>query len=103
MDQSSLGDRVNVSFIGILTAVAYQNLVSGILPQISYFTLMNAFLNFSFWTMCATVVINLVVAGADKQGRVELGNLIDRRCRWIFPLVYFGLLLFALVIAFFVY
>jgi len=92
MDRSSLGDRINVSFIGILTAVAYQLVVSEIWPHIAYFTLMNGFLNLSLYIMCATVVINLVVAKLDESGRQDAGQLVDQRCRWIFPLVYFGLL-----------
>jgi hypothetical protein len=70
MDRSSLGDRLSVSFIGILTGVAYLLLTSEQLPHISYFTLMHGFLNLSFLTMCATVVINLVVGTLDKQGKV---------------------------------
>lgn len=93
MDRSSLGDRINVSFIGILTAVAYQMVVSGVLPRISYITLMNAILNFSFFVMCAAVVINLIVGEFDKRGNTQAGDRIDYRCRYVFPLVYFGLLL----------
>ena len=66
--------------------------MSEILPQISYMTLMNGFLNLSFFIMCTTVVINLVVGALDRQGRVEAGDLLDRRCRSIFPLTYFGLM-----------
>jgi len=102
MDRSSLGDRINVSFVGILTAVAYQIVVGDIMPKISYFTLMNGFLNFSFWVMCATVVINLVVGACDQRGNVARGDLIDRRCRYVFPLVYFSLLILAVVVAFLV-
>lgn len=91
MDRSSLGDRISVSFIGILTAVAYQTVVSEILPQISYMTLMHGFLNLSFIIMCATVVINLVVSKLDQAGKPEAGNRVDRRSRWIFPLSYLGL------------
>jgi hypothetical protein len=100
MERSSLGDRISVSFIGILTAVAYQMVVSEILPQISYFTLINGILNLSFVLMCSTVVINLVVGTFDKAGRIATGDLIDRRCRVIFPLTYFGLILLMLAIAF---
>jgi Neurotransmitter-gated ion-channel ligand binding domain len=92
MDRSSLGDRISVSFIGILTGVAYILVTSDQLPHISYVTLMHGFLNLSFLTMCATVVINLVVGALDKQGKLELGDRIDRICRWAFPLAYFGLL-----------
>ncbi len=90
MDRSSLGDRTSVSFIGILTGVSYQLVMGDALPQISYFTLIHAFLLFSFLTMCATVLINLWVGTLDKKGQYALGDLIDRRCRWIFPLCYIG-------------
>jgi hypothetical protein len=92
MDRSSLGDRISVSFIGILTAVAYQFLVTDILPRIAYVTFIHAFLSFSFLTMCATVVVNLLVGACDKKGMHEVGHRIDRRCRWVFPIVYFGLI-----------
>ncbi len=103
MDRSSLGDRINVSFIGILTGVAYILVTSDQLPHISYVTLMHGFLNASFLTMCATVVVNLVVGGFDKQGKYELGDRIDRTCRWAFPLVYFGWLLTMFCVAMFFY
>ena len=93
MDRSTLGDRIAVSFIGILTAVSYLFLISGIVPNIAYFTLIHGFTNVSFLTMCATVVINLLVGAMDKRGRQAAGDSIDRRCRWIFPLAYFGILL----------
>lgn len=99
MDRSSLGDRISVSFIGILTGVAYILVTSDQLPHISYVTLMHGFLNLSFLTMCATVVINLVVGSLDKRGEFELGDRIDRVCRWGFPVAYFGLLLVMLVVA----
>jgi hypothetical protein len=100
MERSSLGDRISVSFVGILTAVAYQIVVGDLLPHVSYITLMHGFLNFSFFIMCATIVINLVVGACDRHGNVALGDLIDHRCRWIFPVTYLGLLLAAGVIAF---
>ena len=91
MDRSSLGDRIGVSFIGILTGVAYQLVMNENLPRIAYVTLMHGFLNLSFLAMCATVVVNLVVGAHDKRGNHELGDRIDRRCRWVFPLAYVGL------------
>ena len=93
MDRSSIGDRISVSFLGILTGVSYQLVMGNVLPRISYITLMHGFLIVSFLTMSATVVINLVVSELDRRGKQELGDRTDRRCRWIFPLVYFGLIL----------
>jgi Neurotransmitter-gated ion-channel ligand binding domain len=100
MDRSSLGDRNSVSFIGILTAVAYQTVMSDNLPRIAYVTLMHGFLNLSFMTMCATVVINLVVGALDRNGMQSAGDRLDRRCRWIFPIAYFGLLWLIIAVAF---
>jgi hypothetical protein len=100
MDRSSLGDRMAVSFVGILTAVAYQSMVSDIMPQISYMTLMNAILNFSFLAMSATVVVNLIVGAMDKRGESESGERLDLRCRWLFPLIYAGLVSSSALIAF---
>jgi hypothetical protein len=100
MDRSSLGDRISVSFIGILTVVAYQLVTSDTQPRIAYVTLMHGLTNLSFLTVCATVVINLVVGTLDKRGKPEVGHRVDRRCRWIFPLTYFGLSLVIVVAAF---
>lgn len=88
MDRSSLGDRMSVSFVGILSSVTYQIMIGDILPPISYYTPIHAFTNFSFWIMCLTVVVNLAVGSCDKAGKHELGNRIDRYCRWGFPLAY---------------
>ena len=103
MDRSSLGDRISVSFIGILTAVAYQVVMNDILPRIAYMTWINGFLNFSFLLMVGTVIINLVVGGLDQQGRAEVAHRVDHLCRWIFPLTYFVLILILFGVAFLVF
>jgi hypothetical protein len=103
MDRSSLGDRLSVSFIGILTAVAYLLVTSDQLPHIAYFTLIHGFLNLSLLIMCATVVMNLVVGTLGRKGQVELEKRIDRRSRWAFPLAYFGLLFVMAAVAFLFY
>lgn len=92
MDRSSLGDRMSVSFVGLLTAVAYQIVVGDIMPHIAYMTWMNGFLNFSLLVMGATILINLIVAGHDSRGDHDKGYLIDKRCRIVFPLVYASLI-----------
>ena len=103
MDRASLGDRISVSFIGILTAVAYQVVMNDILPQISYTTWINGFLNVSFLLMVGTVLINLVVGGLDQRGRHDVAHRVDHLCRWIFPLTYFGLILILFGVAFLVF
>jgi len=101
MDTSSLGDRLSVSFIGILTVVSYQILLGETLPRIAYLTLTNGFMTTSFFIMCISVVVNLRVGNLDRRGLVEEGDRLDRRCRWMFPTIYFGILLFIFWLSFF--
>jgi len=91
MDGESLGNRMDISFLGILTIVAYQIMISGILPRIDYWTLMSVFLYLSLTSMAAGVVVNLYVSHLDRVGRAMEGNMVDRRCRWLFPAAYFSL------------
>jgi len=90
MDRESLGDRMDISFVGILTVVAFQILVSGQLPHIPYFTLMSTFLYINYLLLFGSVIINLAVGWLNRSDRKAMGNRIDYRCRWIFPISYFG-------------
>ena len=92
MDRESLGDRMDISFVGILTVVAFQILVSEQLPRISYFTLMSTFLYINYLLLFGSVIMNLVVGWLDRSDRKTLGNQIDIHCRWAFPASYFGLI-----------
>lgn len=103
MDRASLADRMSVSFVGLLTAVAYQAMISDIMPHISYVTFINAFVSLSFLLMSATAGINLLVCLCDRHGHFEKGDRIDRRCRWIFPITHVSLILLAFLVLFFLY
>jgi hypothetical protein len=94
MSRSSLGDRMDISFIGILTIVAYQITISGLMPKIAYTTVLGAYLIISFLMMCASVIVNLAVDRIDQKGHFALGDRVDLHCRWVFPLTYLLLLLF---------
>lgn len=100
MDRSSLADRLNISFVGILTAVAYQIVLGDLIPHVSYFTLIHGFLNLSFFVMCAGAAANLFIWNLDKRGDLAAGDRLDRRFRRFFPLVYLTLNLVMLGVAF---
>ena len=100
MDRESLGDRMDISFVGILAVVAFQMVVSNILPRISYLTLMGTFLFLNYLILFASVVVNLVVGRLDRSGRSFLGDRVDQVSRWAFPLSYVGLNLAAGVYVF---
>ncbi len=89
MDRESLSNRINISFIALLTVVAFQIMVEQALPAIPDLTLMAGFLAINYLLLAATIVINLRVDQLDRAGRVAEGDALDRRCRWVFPLLYF--------------
>ncbi len=82
---------MDISFLGILTIVAYQIMITEKLPQIDYMTLMSVFLYLSLLSMAAGVVVNLYVSHLDRQGLMAQGDNFDRRCRWAFPTTYLSL------------
>ena len=98
MDRASVGDRMSVSFVGLLTAVAYQIVLGDILPHISYLTAVNVFVNISFMTMCASIVVNLFVGEFNREGRAAEADALDNRCKRIFPIVYFSLIVVTILI-----
>ena len=99
MSSSSLGDRLDISFIGILTVVAFQIVVADLFPRITYFTTLDAFLYVNYLTLVGTVFVNLRVDALDRRGEEERGDRLDYTCRWLFPLGYVSAL--AGLVAFF--
>lgn len=92
MDKSSLAERNSVSFIGVLTGVTFQHTAVTVMPPVSYVTVMHSFIFISFFMVAATVPINFAVSIMDRRGQPDVGDRIDQRCRWLFPLLYLGLL-----------
>jgi hypothetical protein len=84
----SLADRLNVSFIGVLTIVAYQFVVIENMPRMSYLTFTDTLLLASFLTMAATIPQSLAIHSLVRKGKQGIARKIDRTCRWAFPLAY---------------
>ena len=99
MHDDSISDRLNITFIGILSVVAYQIIVHDLLPTISYFTLMDGFLTITLVGMALGVVVNLTIDRLNRSGRRALGDRVDAVCRWAFPLGFLAanMLVYAIV------
>ena len=74
LESTSASERNSVSFIGVLTAVAYQQIVIDIMPPVSYPTFLHGMLFFSFVMMSATIPVNLLVAALARRDQRELGH-----------------------------
>lgn len=85
MDNETLSNRVNITFIGILSVVAYYFVILDNVPEVSYLTLIDAFIISTFLILTAGVVVVVYIERIVDEARVAA---IDRRCRWAFPLAY---------------
>lgn len=88
LDCDSLSDRLNISFIGVLTIVAYQFVVIDHMPRMSYLTFTDTLLLGSFLITTATILQSLFLGSLIRHGQRERADRIDWHCRWIFPLCY---------------
>lgn len=88
MDEEATSDRINVSFIGILSVVAYYFVIQDSIPSISYITLIDCFMIVTFFILAASVIITLIVDKQNKSERVHVGDKIDLIARWAFPSFY---------------
>jgi hypothetical protein len=92
MTDEPLAGRSRITATGVLTIVAYQFVVAGDLPRIAYLTLLDKVMILSLALLAVTVVQSMIVARYQRDDPVG-ATRIDRASRWLFPLVYAGLLL----------
>lgn len=88
MDAESLGNRMDISFIGLLTIVAYQAMVESGLPKIDYFTLINGFVYISYLIMATFIISNILIDQLNRKKKIELADKIDIHARWVIPIAY---------------
>ena len=89
MDNETLANRVNITFVGILSVVAYYFVILNNVPEVSYLTLTDAFVISTFLILAAGVVITVVMENDTGEDKQERAARVDRICRWAFPLAYF--------------
>jgi hypothetical protein len=94
MDTKALSDRLNISFIGILSVIAYQFLVEGEMPDIDYLTFTDGFLLISFSILFSTVLESLIVYWFVKTNKDNIAKNIDIFSRVAFPLTYIAFIVF---------
>ena len=91
MDAESLGNRMDISFIGLLTIVAYQAMVESGLPKIDYFTLIHGFVYISYLIMATFIMSNILIDQLNRKKKTALADRIDQTARWVMPIAYLAL------------
>ncbi len=88
MDNETLSNRINITFIGILSVVAYYFVILDNVPEVSYLTLMDAFVIATFLILAAGVVLIIVMESVARKHDAAFSHKVDRICRWAFPSAY---------------
>ena len=99
LDDETVSNRINISFIGILSVVAYYFVIQNNIPNISYLTLIDVFIITTFFFLAASVIVSLMVDKLNRAGKSQRGDNIDAFSRWIFPASY--LIISVLIVVFF--
>jgi hypothetical protein len=98
INPAQFGPQIGMSATSMLTLIAFQFAMAGILPRVSYFTLLDAFIMASTVLVFLALMESLTTSYLVSVGRKELSLRIDRTCRWAFPLAFVGIVIAILVI-----
>lgn len=82
----SIQDRLNVSFISLLTITAYQLVVGDFLPHVAYFTFMQGIVINSLTAISISILVSMYMY-STVDAKPKLHSL-NAACRWFLPLSY---------------
>jgi len=86
------GTQISVAVTSMLTLVAYQFLVSDLLPPVSYMTRLDGFILAATLIVFALLIEVIVTARLAATNRLNLARRIDIVCRMAFPIAFVILL-----------
>ncbi|MBP9191289.1 MAG: hypothetical protein KBF96_01935 [Ignavibacteria bacterium] len=88
--------QITVGTTSMLTLIAYRFIVTSELPKISYMTRMDIFILGSSILIFLTLLESVMTSTLANNGRTDLAQKIDVKCRWMFPLLYLIVAIYAL-------
>lgn len=88
LESGSISDQLSVSFMVLLTVVAFNFLVAEKLPPIAYITFMDVLILTSYVFVAFSIAQNLIQASLYRMGREEASRRVDIVSRWLFPVTY---------------
>jgi hypothetical protein len=73
----------------MLTLIAYRFAIDAQVPKVSYTTKLDEFILISTLTVFVALIQAVISSILAQKNRVTLAENIDRKCRVIFPMVFF--------------
>lgn len=90
--------QISVATTSMLTLIAYRFIVTSYLPRISYLTRMDIFILGSSILIFMTLVFAALSSNLSGKGKNEIARKLDKRMRWVFPVLYVIVIITALVV-----
>ena len=88
INPAKFGPQIGMSATSMLTLIAFQFAMAGILPRLSYFTLLDGFITASTILVFGALLESLTTAYFVSVDRMAMALRLDRTCRWAFPLAF---------------
>lgn len=88
IDPTEVGTQFSIAVTSMLTLIAYRFAIETNIPKLPYLTRLDTFILMSSLLVFISLIEVLVVTKFAKHDRLEQARTIDRRCRWIFPLIF---------------
>jgi Neurotransmitter-gated ion-channel ligand binding domain/Neurotransmitter-gated ion-channel transmembrane region len=88
IDPTEIGPQFSIAVTSMLTLIAYRFAIESNIPKLPYLTRLDAFILTGTLLVFLSLIEVIVVTKMAKRDRLEQACAIDRRCRWIIPLVF---------------
>jgi len=82
--------QIGICATALLTAIAFNFSLSSNLPHVGYLTIMDRLVIWAVLLIFLAAVQALITVQLVLRERTEAALTLDRRARWIFPLMFFG-------------
>lgn len=87
-DPLAFGDRMSFSLTLFLAAVAFSFITAGLIPRISYLTLLDVFMLGSYAVIFISVAENAMVYRLASRGRMAAAQRLDRATIVVMPIAF---------------
>lgn len=99
-EPTDIASRMSFSLTLFLAAVAFSFVITGLIPHISYLTLLDEFMLFGYGLIFLTAVVNAVVYSLQRRAPASArARWIDRGAAVVFPLAFFVYLMRLVMLA----
>jgi hypothetical protein len=88
IDPSMAASQISVSVTAMLTMIAYRFALAGMMPRLAFLTILDHFVLVSTLVVFLSMIEVVYTAHLSANNQLEKARNVDRKARWIVPLIY---------------